>query len=209
MNKKTSRELRSRKRTVGFMCCVAMLVALAAPPARADFITPYSLTDFILANTNADGTVITPDGGASIILTGGNNGSGMPGFTTFVATSVSSGLVQFQFSYSSMDIPGQDIAGYLVGNVFTFLADTDGTSSTNPVSFSVGAGQSFGFEVKTVDNEFEPGILTVTNFSAPPPGGSVTTSVPEPGGGSLVLAAAIAVGLCQRILRRPLQRREE
>jgi hypothetical protein len=208
MNKKTSRELRSRKRTVVLMCCAAMLVALAAPPARADFITPYSLTDFILANTNADGAVITPDGGASIILTGGNNGSGMPGSTTLVATSVSSGLVQFQFSYSSMDIPGQDIAGYLVGNVFTFLADTDGTSSTNPVSFSVGAGQSFGFEVKTVDNEFEPGILTVSNFSAPT-GSSSTTSVPEPGGAELILIAAIAIGLCQRILRRALQRREE
>jgi len=208
MNKKTSRELRSRKRTALFVCCIATLVALAAPPAKADFITPYALTDFTLTNINADGTV-TPNGAASIVLTGGNNGSGTPGFTTLVATSVASGLVQFQFSYSSLDMPGQDIAGFLVGNVFTFLADTDGTSSTNPVSFSVGAGQTFGFEVKTVDNEFEPGILTVTNFSAPPPGGSSTTSVPEPGGGSLVLAAAIAVGLCERILRRALRRREE
>jgi len=207
MNKKTSQEVRKQRKTANrsakvvrraalVMCCALALAALASQPARADFITPYSLSDFTLTNTNADGTVMTPDGGLSIVFTGGNNGSGEPGFTTLVTTAAASGLVQFQFSYFSFDLPGNDGSGYLVNNVFTPLADTSGTASSSPISFNVTAGEIFGFEMTTVDNEFEPGVLTVTDFSAP--GDPSTTSTPEPGSALLVLTAAFVVGFCRR-----------
>src|SRR5205823_1563046 len=80
------------------------------------------------------------------------------------------------------DSPGGDIAGYLLANAFTQLADTSGQSGN--VSFSVTLGQSFGFRINTIDNTGEPGILTVSNFNAP---GGVAASVPEPGTLPLVL----------------------
>lgn len=172
------------------------LISVLAPHARAAFISPYALNNFTLTNMNADGTAVTPDGGLSIVLTGGNNGSGEPGTTNLTTTAQGSGLVQFNYSYSSLDLPKQDFAGYLLGNSFTQIADTNGQSGM--ISFSVTHGQTFGFGVDTVDNQFEPGILTVSNFNAP--GGS--TAIPEPGAGQMMFLGVAATVAAHRKLSR-------
>jgi|SRR5579884_597791 len=166
---------------------------LCAPHLHASFILNYAVDQFTLTNTNADGTAISPDGGLSLIITGGNNGSGLAGTTDFLTTVQQSGLITFAYGYSSCsptflcDDPGFDYAGYILGPNFMQLTDTDGDSGT--VSVAVAAGQSFGFRVGTVDNGGEPGILTVSNFSA-----SQVDSAPEPGTLGLVgLAAAVFV----------------
>ena len=172
-------------------------------PLQAAFTGNYALGNFSLINNNADGSVLTPDGGLSIVLTGGNNGSGLFGTTDLIAPAAASGTVQFQYSYSSLDMPGADEAGYLVGGVYTQLADTSGQSGT--AMFQVNGGQLFGFRMVTQDNTMEPGILTVSNFSAP--SSAAGPAVPEPATGPLMFAlagAAIAV----RLLRRPARRRE-
>ena len=133
------------------LCCVAGLGCFLAQTAKADFISPYPLTDFTFTNTNANGTVSTPDGGLSINLVGGQNGTGEPGTTDFVTTAQAAGLVQFQWSYFSLDVPGADDAGYLLGGVFTELSDTSGDSGL--ASFTVTFGETFGFRAATVDNQ--------------------------------------------------------
>lgn len=189
------------RRCLSSVCWILGSTFALTAGAQAAFIDPYALNNFMLVNTNADGTAITPDNGLSVVLTGGNNGSGEPGTTDLVTSAKAAGLVQFNYSYSSLDIPAQDFAGYVVGNTFTQIADMSG--QTGMVSFMVPVGQTFGFRVGTVDNEFEPGVLTLSNFNGP-----VTSSgVPEPGGAQmLLLAGAVAAGYGWRCRRSGLKK---
>ena len=168
------------------LCCVLGASCFLAERAKADFITPYGLGDFTLTNSNANGSVMTPDGGMSIILDGGDNGTGEFGTTDFVTTAQAAGTVVFQWSYFSTDLPGDDFAGFLVNNVYTQLSGNSGDNGS--ISFSVTQGESFGFEMQTLTNTGGPGILTVSDFSAPLP-----SSVPEPGTAGMLLLSSLAV----------------
>ncbi len=169
-----------------------------APQAKAAFIGNYSLTNSTLTNDNADGFVSTPDNGQTIILTGGQTGSGVPGLTDLLFTAAGTGAVQFQYSYSALDFPGFDYAGYLLGNAFTQLADFDGASGI--ANFTVSQGQRFGFRVGTTDNTGEPGLLTVSNFTAPASDGGAT--VPEPATGPVLLFVAVTAIAARRMRRK-------
>jgi hypothetical protein len=189
---KSSRAIR-RRSTVSLQLAVVLSLA-AIPHAKASFISDYAVDMFTLSNTNANGTVITPDGGLTLQLTGGNTGSGLPGTTAFTVTAAASGVVDFSFSFLSLDstkaVCGTnsnlpcDYGGYLVGNQFTQVAD-DTNQVSGTVSFNVASGQIFGFEVGTVDNNGEPGVLTVSNFLAPQ---DTTAAVPEPATAAMALA---------------------
>ena len=179
------------------------------PQTRAAFIGAYALNNFTLTNTDnggfpsfTDGSVMSPNGGLSIVLTGGNSGSGLAGMTDLVINAAAAGAVQFQWSYSSLDAPGFDIAGYLLGSNFATLADTDGVSGS--AMFTATLGQRFGFRVKTLDNQGEPGILTITDFSAPFNG----SPVPEPATAAMFAVAAAAI-TAQRWQRWSNRRKKE
>src|ERR1700736_5440115 len=92
----------------------ALGFSVALTPSQAAFTGDYALSKFTLMNTNADGMAVSPDSGLSIVFTGGNNGSGLPGTTDLVAVATGTGLVQFHFSYATMDQPGGDFAGYIL-----------------------------------------------------------------------------------------------
>jgi hypothetical protein len=207
---KSSRATR-RRSTVSLQLAV-MLGLAAIPHAKAAFISDYAIDMFTLSNTNANGSVITPDAGLSILLTGGNTGSGLPGITDFTVTAAASGVVEFQFSFLSLDskkaVCGTnsnlpcDYGGYLAGNVFTQVAD-DTNQVSGTVSFNVVAGQTFGFRVGTADNNGEPGVLTVSDFSAPQDSAAV---VPEPASAAMALAGlagAFGVRRWRRFISRP------
>ena len=165
--------------------CSTLLFTLAlAQPVKASFVGIYALSNFTLTNVddtalaNTHGSAISLDGGLTVTFTGGNSGSGLGGFTDLLIHAAAAGLVQFQYSYSSKDDEGFDLAGYVLGGSFTELTEKDnvcglGTCPAN-VSFPVSLGQSFGFRIRTLDNENEPGVLTISDFSAP------TGAVPEP-----------------------------
>jgi hypothetical protein len=185
-----------RKSTrLGSILALALIGLLSsfAPTARAAFLFDFApQNSFSLVNTNADGSVTVQSN--SIMLTGGNNGGGGPGTTDFLGTAVSSGTVSFNWSYSSLDSPGFDFAGYLLNGSFFPLADTDGQSGVSPCptcSFHVNTGQSFGFRVGTADNQGEPGVLTVT--------AAATSAVPEPGTASTLL---LVIGITVAARRR-------
>jgi hypothetical protein len=178
---------------------LGMSIALA-PQAKAGLIGYYNLNNWTLTNTDdglfpsfTNGSAVTPDGGLSAVLTGGGSGSGLPGTTDLVIQAIGTGLVQFQYSYFSLDVPSMfnpgcgpfstdpcDLAGYLLNGAYTPLADDVNQQPGTTFSFTVNTGDIFGFRVETVDNIGEPGILTVSDFSAP---------VPEPGTSSLLLMA--------------------
>jgi hypothetical protein len=191
--------LRGKSQTQWGGVCSALLflITSAAFPqqAKAGFIGDYAVNLFTVTNMNGVGSVSSPDGGASLLISGPNDGSGLNGFTDVTITVAKSGLIQFQYTYSSLDLPGYDFAGYLLGTVFVPLADENGQSAT--VLVPVTQGQLFGFRVGTLDNTGEPGILTLTDFSAPTIAGGSTSPVPEPGSLSLLLVAGTAAIVCR------------
>ena len=179
----------------------AAFVALSlfcTPHLHASFIQNYAPDQFALTNTNADGSAISPDDGLSLIITGGNNGSGLSGTTDFVTMVQQGGLITFDYSYSACsptslcDTPGYDFGGYILGSDFTQLSDTTGEFGS--VSVTVSSGEAFGFRVGTVDNTGEPGILTVSDFNAP-----LTQSAPEPGTLPVMAVVAAAAGATLRL----------
>lgn len=196
------------KRASNWLFWGAMVLSSAlAPQARASFIGYYDIGNFTTSNSNSDGSAWTPDGGLTVVIQGGNNGSGVPGTTDLVINAPAAGTVQFDYIYNSLDAPGFDGAGYLLNGNFTPLADTDGESGTD-ISFSVNSGDLFGFEVWTADNQGEPGILTVSNFSAPDGAEGADGPVPEPRTLPMVLLAAAVVAAYRRMKRGAAARNE-
>ena len=162
-------------RLVLIACFVALVSQAYAGPVT------FSSLQWTVDNQNADGTAAVSNGGLTLTLTGGNNGTGLEGTTDLVTLAPASGTISFDYAYSSLDpTPGFDMAEYLLKATVVQFADTNG--ETGSISFAVAAGDSFGFRMATADNEGEPGILVISNFSAP------GTATPEPGTAGLILA---------------------
>jgi MYXO-CTERM domain-containing protein len=120
-------------------------------------------------------------GGVPDYLTviGGDNS--LAGYTTLTIAAPIDGMVEFDWSYYSVDSPGYDEGGYILNGTYYFLADASGNSGN--VSFNVSAGDEFGFYAYTFDGLFGPGELTISNFTAP---------VPAPGALALLGLAGLA-----------------
>jgi hypothetical protein len=158
-----------------------------APCGLADFVPPFAISSFTLTNsTNADGSADSPDGGATLVLTGPNDGSGLPGYTEFTIVSPITGLFRFSYVYHSLDAPGRDSAGYVLNGAVHTLATADGQSGQ--VSIPVKTGDRIGFRIDTTDNIAEPGVLTISSFSPP------AAAVPTISGVGMVLLAALLAG---------------
>ena len=164
----------------------ALACSVFAPQAEAGFIGSYQTNLFTLTNSNSIGSASSPDAGQSLIIAGPNTGNGFAGTTDFTILLPASGTILFQYTYSSLDDPGYDFAGYLLGGVFVQFADTYGQSGS--LSIPLNQGTLFGFRVGSLDNQGEAGVLTITDFSGPQ-----ASTVPEPGSFGLMLAAAAMV----------------
>jgi hypothetical protein len=159
-------------------------------PSKAtafSFTGAFAPSNWTLTNNNADGSVNTtnaPTG--TIVLTGGDNGSSLPGTTdwTIPIDSSRAGNISFNWSYFTLDTPGFDSAGFLLNGIYTPLAVQDGDFSTSPVSINVSLGDTFGFRAETVSNTDGPPIFTVFAVSTP--------TIPEP---SMTLGVLILLGL--------------
>ena len=153
-----------------FLCVLLYLIATASR-ADAGFIGYYSPANFTLTNSGGlfpNGSASFPDS-STLILTGTNDGSGLPGNTELTIPSGGNGLFEFTWAFNTLDTPTFEQGGYVLGGNFFPLADTDGQFSSVPVQVSVTADEVIGFEVLSVDDTGSPGILTVTEFSAPSP----------------------------------------
>jgi len=171
--------------------CIIGLSFLFPSSANAGFVGYYAIGNFTLTNTNADGFADTPDAGLSIVLTGGNNGSGLSGLTDFTIGVALTGLVHYSYSFSTVDDPGFDWAGSLLDGAYSPFATPQGT-----FAMFLSAGHTFGFRVETLDNGGGPGVLAISDFSAP----QAVVASPEPGfaPGLLVLGA---IAMMRKLLR--------
>jgi hypothetical protein len=186
---------------------VLLVGCVVATPAQAGFIGDYNFGNFSQTVETFDPTLGTlfntdPNAGATydgvndiVTLTGLNDGSGNPGEVDLYLTVLNSGLLSFQYSFATLDLPfcgtgtdPCDPAGFYIESAFTPIAGLDGDSGT-VTSLAVTAGQRFGFRIQTADNANEPGILTISNFSSQAT--STSPAVPEPGTLSLMLLAGL------------------
>ncbi|BAY13928.1 PEP-CTERM sorting domain-containing protein [Calothrix sp. NIES-2098] len=161
--------------------------AVGAKPAEAAFIGPYAPSNWTLINRNADGFVNTTGAPSSVTLFGGDNGSNSYGTTDYIVQAVADGVLSFKWNYSTADAaaffdPFSFVKNGIVTNLFSSLSTTgQGTFSTN-----VAAGDFFSFQVKTSDNKYGRGSVTISDFSAP-----FSEPVPEP---LTIASSAIALG---------------
>ncbi|NEO98067.1 MAG: PEP-CTERM sorting domain-containing protein [Symploca sp. SIO2E9] len=158
---------------------IGVAALLGANPAQASgFSGSYNPSNWDFSNLNADGFVDTTNAPSSITLTGGNNGSGFSGQTSYTTTSLANGLVSFNWNYITTDVDGPfwDPFGFIVNGNFTLLSkDNGGFLQSNIFSTTVNKGDIFGFAIDTVDNIFGAASVTISDFNAPE-----AESVPEP-----------------------------
>ena len=158
-----------------FCCCLGIGLLAPAVPASAGFVGDYDLSTFTLINTNADGAWSTPDAGLTLALTGGNNGSLLPGQTYFLTMALENSQISFHYLKTTLDdptLPEVDVGGYVLGRFWPLTL----TSDEGDASFTVSKGQGFGFSVQTADNSFGPATLHISDFRVLP----VQSQVPEP-----------------------------
>ena len=160
--------------TLGLATSAALGILSALPsPATAisiRFTGDFAPSNWTLTNNNADGSVDTTNAeSGTIILTGGDNGSNLPGTTdwTIPINSARAGNINFNWSYSTLDTPGFDSAGYLLNGIYTPLAIQDGDFSSSPVFVDVAINDIFGFRAETSSNSDGPPVFSV--YAVPVP----------------------------------------
>jgi hypothetical protein len=150
------------------------------------FTGAYDVTNWEFTNNNADGYVDVSGAPGSIFQMGGNNGSGSFGETLFTTTAVHTAFINFDWDYYTSDAPGFDSFGVVLNDIYTELTDYNASDS---YQFKVAKGDTFGFAIKTDDNVFGSGAVTISNFDA--------QDVPEP-----ITGLVLAAGLGGAALRR-------
>jgi hypothetical protein len=183
------------KKTSSFLTgFLAMLVAAGllssagtTQAAIVGFQGPYAPVNWTLTTNGGDGSVDTSGAPTSISLFGSNTESLNPILTDFTTLAAGDGTISFSWDYATGDGAAQlDPFGYLLDGVFTKLTDDFRGSQNGNASFSVLAGQAFGFRIDTLDDYGGRAQSTISSFEAP------GAAVPEPG--TWAAAALLAGG---------------
>ena len=168
---------------------VAVLLTLLAGPANAAFIGDYDLAKWIKA-VNGNGLITTNTAADSVTLVSANGGPGGPTARNqdFTVTAAASGLVKFDWAFSTADaLPSRDPFGWLLNGVFTQLTNNTGGRNQSAVySFNVQAGDIFGFRAASTTSRNGAATTVITNFSGP-------TAVPLPATAWLMVAPMMAL----------------
>lgn len=184
------------------MLLMASLQTGAARALTIGFTDAYAPANWTILNTNTDGGVNTSGIPASIIIDGGDNSSNLSGSTKFTISAPASGLVTFDWVWSTTDL----VTSTGFNDPFYILINGNQTNPLNPndtlqngiFSFNVNAGDEFGFEIATADNTFGNSQVTISNFSAPS-GSAAPADVPGP---LPVIGAAAAFHWGRRLRKR-------
>ncbi len=121
------------------------------------------MVKWILVNINADGYVST-DFPNAIVLTGGDNGSGKPGFTNYITTADQYALVRFHWEYYTADnLAEYDPLNFLVaGNPITIF---NGSSISSSGDYQIAVIGDYGFQIATTDNQFGAATGLISDFT--------------------------------------------
>jgi len=174
-------------------------LGLAANPAQAltlfdGYYAPANWTQSI----QGDGSINTGGAPASISLTGPDNGGGDQN-TDFTITAPSAGTVSFDWAYASTDEAARyDPFGYLLNGTFTrIISDGGDVNQSGSASFSVLAGDVFGFRQNSTDSRYGSATTTISNFNGPIAAGPASVPGPLP-----LFGAGAAFGWSRQLRKR-------
>jgi len=184
---------RSIAKTIAPIALAGATLGLAANPAQAltqfaGYYAPANWTQSI----QGDGSISTGGAPASISLSGADDGSYINQNTDFTIAAPLAGTVSFDWAYSTAEGPVFDPFGYILNGGFAQLTDNGGGQvQSGSASFSVLAGDVFGFRQNSIDSIFGRASTTISNFNAP------ATPGPLP-----LLGAGAAFGWSRQLRRR-------
>jgi hypothetical protein len=192
---------RSLAKTIAPIALAGATLGLAANPAQA--VTQFA-GDYAPANwtqsIEGDGFINTGGAPASISLSSADDGSEKSQNTDFTIAAPTAGTVSFDWSFGTYDdLPADDPFGYLLNGAFTQLTINDSNLfQSGSVSFSVIAGDVFGFRQNSKDSNFDSGSTVISKFNGPL-AASGPASVPGP---LPLLGAGAAFGWSRQLRRR-------
>ena len=189
---------RSLAKTIAPIALAGATLGLAANPAQALtlFAGGYAPTNWT-QSIGGDGSINTGGAPASITLIGANDGNGFgnPANTDFTIAAPTAGTVSVDWAYSTDDEKAQyDPFGYLLNGAFIKLTNDGVANQSGSASFSVLAGDVFGFRQNSVDSILGRASTTISLFNGP-----VAASVPGP---LPLLGAGAAFGWSRQLRRR-------
>ena len=189
--------LASWRSRVGASAAVAAFVAITPVHAmpgmgngQSGFDGHHDPANWTLVTGLGNGSVDLSGAPASIILSGSNNG--FVANTDYTMLIDGDGDVMFDYEYSSVDSPGLDSFGYLLNGSFTQLADSNAISA---MMVSVANGDTFGFRITTFDATQGPGVVMISNFSAPMASEEAPAALP-------LLGTAVAFRFSRQLRKR-------
>ncbi len=173
---------------------ICLLICLFVGSANAalvsDFTGGYDVSNW---TTSLDGGVVDTTGApASVLSISSNDGSG-PDFTDFTIAALGTGIVSFDWSYSTVDwCLSCDTFGYLLNGIYTQLSFANPSSGT--ASFGVTTGDIFGFRSYASDSIYGSSTTLISNFSAP----GASSSVSAPGSFAIFGLGIAGIGCLRR-----------
>ena len=165
------------------MRTLAFAAALAAATAATPALAAFTLTNSL----GGDGYVVTSASGFRLFS---SNDDIDDNVTSYGDIATADAIISGDWRYFTYDVDGSsfDLAGYFVNDVFTQLS-TNGIARPavqfGSFSFSVNAGDSYGFYIDATDAALGRGVLTIG-------------SVPEPESWALLIAGFGLVGAMAR-----------
>ena len=139
-------------------------------------LQPFKASAYNLDNdAGGNGSIVVTDTGFT--LTGSDYPStdplaGLAYLTSYTEIAPYDFIATFDWSFANSDTvdTASDLAGFLLDGSGTGLSDPSAATSANTgETFSVSAGQTYGWFVYTLDAQNGPGVLTVSNIQVPEP----------------------------------------
>lgn len=172
---------------------ILLLSGSAGASVINDFTGDYSVGNWT-ASLNGGGVDLLSAPSSITMISNDNGGEAHAENTDFSIVASKSSEVSFNWSYSTLDLRAEfDPFGWLLDGVFTKL--TDDALSVNQfgsVTFSVLAGQEFGFRAHTTDSCCGSASTVISSFEVD------SVNVPEPGSVMLMLIGLFGLGLIRR-----------
>ncbi|MEZ5045592.1 MAG: hypothetical protein R2831_01225 [Chitinophagaceae bacterium] len=138
---------------------------------QSGFAGTYAPANWTTLNSNSNATINVGSAPASISMVSSNGLSGS-GFTNYTITTPCSGILSFDWSYTTVDGATYDYPRYAINggsyNLFPGYSTGLGTTPQNgTVNIPVVAGQSFSLQIYSTDNVAGSCTVNITNFKAP------------------------------------------
>lgn len=150
-----------------YIALLGFIIALLTVNPFNKFSGSYHAAHWELRNENANGTVDVSNEPFSIVLTGSDNHSNQTGITDYTIVAQESGVLSFNWWYSTPDAPFWDPFGVVINGKFIELVGSGGKRQFGKYSVQISKGDEFGFRIISRDNFIGPAKVIISNFSEP------------------------------------------